>query len=118
MRQRMRENLSKSSETTFDIKQDEGGLTDIEFLVDFLVLANASEYASLVEYPDNIRQLEALAREGLISQDQAQELTDCYLVLRQRLHELALNDQERLVSSDALSIERAAVVRYWREAFS
>ena len=62
MRARMRVELSGSGPGEFDLKQDPGGLADIEFLVDYWVLANAEYYPELVEFPDNIRQLEALER--------------------------------------------------------
>jgi glutamate-ammonia-ligase adenylyltransferase len=118
MRARMRENLSKGSATQFDIKQDEGGLTDIEFLVDFLVLANASEHPALIEHPDNIRQLEALAAAQLLTPQVAERLKDCYLALRQQIHELALNDLSHIVDGEAFRAERASVRACWQEVFA
>ena len=47
--------------TLLDVKQDPGGITDIEFLVQYLVLREAYRYPDLVRWSDNIRQLEALA---------------------------------------------------------
>lgn len=117
MRSRMRENLSKGSATKFDIKQDEGGLTDIEFLVDYLVLAHASEQPVLVDYPDNIRQLEALERARLMTPETAARLKECYLSLRQRIHDLALNEGGHLVDAGAFVAERADVRRFWRDVF-
>ena len=58
--------LSLAKAGSFDIKQDPGGIADIEFLVDYWVLAHSAEYPELVEFPDNIRQLEALERVGLV----------------------------------------------------
>ena len=66
MRSRMRRELSQSAAGQFDIKQDAGGIADIEFLVQYLVLAAAHEHPELVTYSDNIRQLEGLARAGLL----------------------------------------------------
>ena len=61
MRSRMRSNLDKSDSDLFDLKQGKGGIGDIEFLVQYLVLANAAQHASVIEFSDNIRQLDALA---------------------------------------------------------
>ena len=65
------------------------GLPTSEFLVDYWVLANSCEHPELVEFPDNVRQLEALDRTGLVDPDRCQALTEGYLALRQRTHELA-----------------------------
>src|SRR5690606_3496361 len=54
MRARMRAELSLGGPGRFDLKQDAGGIADIEFLVDYLVLRHAPEHPELVEYPDNI----------------------------------------------------------------
>ena len=66
MRRRMRDELSLAEAGSFDIKQDPGGIADVEFLVDYWVLAHSGAYPELVEFPDNIRQLEGLARVGLV----------------------------------------------------
>ena len=60
MRQKMRKNLDKSDTALFDLKHGRGGIGDIEFLVQFLVLRDAGEMAEVIVFPDNIRQLDAL----------------------------------------------------------
>ena len=82
---------------SFDIKQDPGGIADIEFLVDYWVLAHSGEYPELVEFPDNIRQLEALERVGLVPAERCLRLKEAYLALRRRVHELALDEGGRVV---------------------
>ena len=57
MRLRMRRELSHSSPGQFDIKQDAGGIADIEFLVQYWVLAAAASHPELLTYTDNIRQI-------------------------------------------------------------
>nr|NIW25401.1 bifunctional [glutamate--ammonia ligase]-adenylyl-L-tyrosine phosphorylase/[glutamate--ammonia-ligase] adenylyltransferase [Gammaproteobacteria bacterium] len=118
MRTRMRTELSGSKTGEFDLKQDAGGLADIEFLVDYWVLANAEYYPELVEFPDNIRQLEALARTGLVAADRCQRLIETYIRIRERLHDLALGDQRRVVSEAELTDERAWVTSVWEETFA
>jgi glutamate-ammonia-ligase adenylyltransferase len=118
MRTRMRAELSSSGAGEFDLKQDLGGLADIEFLVDYWVLASAEDYPELLEYPDNIRQLEALERTGLVAADRCQRLIETYIRIRERLHELALADQRRVVPETELAAEREWVTRVWQETFA
>jgi glutamate-ammonia-ligase adenylyltransferase len=61
MRERMRAELSKSKAGEFDLKQDEGGITDVEFLAQYWTLLWSARYSELVTFSDNIRQLESLA---------------------------------------------------------
>jgi glutamate-ammonia-ligase adenylyltransferase len=117
MRRRMREELSLAAAGSFDIKQDPGGIADIEFLVDYWVLAHSAEYPELVEFPDNIRQLEALARVGLVPEALCLRLKEAYLALRQRVHELALDEGGRVVPEPELAAVRDFVSGVWREVF-
>ena len=82
--------LSKGTPELLDVKQDPGGITDIEFLVQYLVLREASRYPDLVRWSDNIRQLEALAAHGILPPADAEELADAYRTYRQRMHHLNL----------------------------
>jgi glutamate-ammonia-ligase adenylyltransferase len=118
MRRRMREELSLAKGGSFDIKQDPGGIADIEFLIDYWVLAHSAEYPELVEFPDNIRQLEALERVGLVPAERCLRLKDAYLALRQRVHELALDEGGRVVPAQELADVRAFVSSIWHEVFA
>jgi glutamate-ammonia-ligase adenylyltransferase len=117
MRKRMRAELSLAKAGDFDIKQDPGGLADIEFLVDYWVLAHAKEFPELVEFPDNVRQLEALERVGLVPAERCARLKEAYLALRQRIHELALDGAGRVVGGDEFGRLRAWIIDVWRETF-
>jgi glutamate-ammonia-ligase adenylyltransferase len=117
MRQRMRKELSKGTGEAFDVKQDAGGLADIEFLIDYWVLANAALHPELVTYPDNVRQLEALASAGLVPAEHCRRLKEAYLELRQRTHELALGEVDRLVDAREFGSLRAFVTARWSEVF-
>jgi len=118
MRERMRRELSRSTDRQFDIKQDRGGLADIEFLVDYWILSNASEMPELVLHPDNVRQLEALERTQLVSAERCRRLTEIYLMLRERSHELALNNEERTVDLEEFEDDRIWVESLWDEVFA
>ncbi|MGH8494954.1 MAG: bifunctional [glutamate--ammonia ligase]-adenylyl-L-tyrosine phosphorylase/[glutamate--ammonia-ligase] adenylyltransferase [Gammaproteobacteria bacterium] len=114
MRERMRSELARGGEGRFDIKQDPGGLADLEFLVQYWVLSGAHERPALIEYSDNIRQLEALAHAGCIDAPTARRLTDIYLTYRRRLHRIALDDGDEIVAGDEFPAERACVLQAWR----
>ncbi|MDH5785938.1 MAG: bifunctional [glutamate--ammonia ligase]-adenylyl-L-tyrosine phosphorylase/[glutamate--ammonia-ligase] adenylyltransferase [Chromatiales bacterium] len=114
MREKMRDNLSKDSDVLFDLKQGHGGIADIEFMVQFHLLAYSHQYPELIEYSDNIRQLEALARVGLLSEEQAEMLTNAYRGYRARAHRLVLQQQKAVVAREEFQAEREAVAGMWR----
>jgi glutamate-ammonia-ligase adenylyltransferase len=118
MRTRMRKELSKAGPGQFDIKQDAGGIADIEFLVQYLVLAAAGEHPQLVTYSDNIRQLDGLAQVGVLERATAQWLTEAYVGYRTVLHRLSLEAQgERVVEAASHAQTRARVQQIWRAVF-
>jgi glutamate-ammonia-ligase adenylyltransferase len=118
MRRRMRTELSLAKAGQFDIKQDPGGIADIEFLVDYWVLAHSAEFPELVEFPDNIRQLEALERVGLVSAERCRGMKEAYLALRRRVHELALDEAGRVVPAEDFAVVREFVTSVWAEVFA
>ncbi len=113
MRQRMRKELDRSAADVFDLKHGQGGVGDIEFLVQFLVLQHAREFAAVIEYSDNIRQLDALAACKLIPDDTALQLQDAYRAYRRRMHRLVLDEQATLVHESEFPDERAFVSSVW-----
>ena len=118
MRRRMREELSLAKRGGFDLKQDRGGLADIEFLIDYWVLASSEVYPELVEFPDNVRQLEALERVGLVPPERCRRMKESYLALRRRTHELALDEGGRVVPDAEFEELRAWVAGVWDEVFA
>jgi len=118
MRARMRRELSLAREGQFDIKQDAGGLADIEFLVQYWVLAAAREHPELVRYTDNIRQLQGLAQAGLVDLQTAEWLKDAYLGYRAALHRLSLESEgRRVVRAAGQEATRQRVRQIWRDVF-
>ena len=114
MRAKMRKQLDKSSEQQFDLKQGAGGIGDIEFLVQYLVLKNASDHPAVIHYPDNIRQLGTLAAAGCLAESDVVQLQEIYKAYRLCLHRLALDEQPPLVASDEFAAEREFVTRTWQ----
>jgi len=115
MRQKMKDSLDKSSENVFDLKQGSGGIVDIEFMMQFLVLAYASQFPSLVEYTDNVRILETVAELGLLSAEDVESLTQAYKVYRSKYHRVALANEKPIISADFYEVERASVIKVWKQ---
>jgi glutamate-ammonia-ligase adenylyltransferase len=113
MRERMRANSSKAKAGQFDLKQDSGGIADIEFMVQYGVLAWAHAYPDLLDFTDNIRQLEGLARNGILNLADMGLLADAYRAYRGRLHRLTLGDLPAVVPEHEFAVLRAEVRRLW-----
>jgi [glutamine synthetase] adenylyltransferase / [glutamine synthetase]-adenylyl-L-tyrosine phosphorylase len=114
MRNRMRAELARGREGAFDLKQDRGGITDIEFIVQYGVLAWARDFPELTHYPDNIRILEQFERCSLLPAEEARLLTEAYRHLRGKIHRLALQGHQALLedaSSSRVYID--GVSRIW-----
>jgi glutamate-ammonia-ligase adenylyltransferase len=117
MRTRMRTELCKSNAEQFDIKQGDGGLVDIEFLVQYLVLLHAQEHPALIEYSDNIRQLDALSEAAILTVDDTSSLADAYRAYRVRMHLLSLAGEKRMAAVNEFESERAQVTHLWKTHF-
>jgi [glutamine synthetase] adenylyltransferase / [glutamine synthetase]-adenylyl-L-tyrosine phosphorylase len=115
MRERMRENLSKAKPGQLDLKQDAGGIADLEFLVQFWMLKWADRYPEIVTFSDNIRQLESLASGNLVPQSLVDFLVDTYRQYRQRLHRLSLDGAKDVVSEDEFVDARRGVIQVWEQ---
>ena len=98
----------------FNLKQDAGGIIDIEFLAQFAVLAYSHEYPSLTKWSDNVRIFEEMATLGIWEQSVCQDLTDAYLRIRAATHQLALAEQSLLVDEALWKDTRALVQNQWK----
>jgi glutamate-ammonia-ligase adenylyltransferase len=117
MRERMRAELGQHQSDRFDLKQDAGGIADIEFMVQYGVLAWAHTYPELLCYTDNIRLLEALAQAGLMAARDSAVLSDIYRAYRVKVHQLTLLQEPAVVDAESFAEERAAVLRLWANLF-
>ena len=109
MRERMRKEHLKCEPHLFDLKHSKGGVVDIEFLVQYLVLQHASDRTSLTKWTDNVRLLETLATENILTTKEAHLLKNCYLKLRQMIHHLNLQEQPKIVAMDVSKDEADAI---------
>lgn len=114
MRQRMRTELGKSKPGLFDLKQGEGGIVDIEFMVQYATLGWAHKYPELAVYTDNIRILEQIAKTGLMAEADVQLLNTAYKEYRNRLHRTALQEQGGLVDDSEFQEYRQRVSGIWK----
>lgn len=105
----------------FDLKHDAGGMVDIEFIVQFLVLAYAHQYSQLIGNLGNIALLHIAGDVGLIASDAAQSVGDAYRLLRARQHRLRLDGAEKtrinLEGEPELVAARDAVQALWLVIF-
>jgi glutamate-ammonia-ligase adenylyltransferase len=100
MRERMRSQKLKSDTGMFDLKQGYGGIVDIEFLVQYLTLRHGAGHPDVTVWTDNVRLLEGLSCEGLISGEESGILQKAYITLRQVVHRLTLQEKEARVPAD------------------
>lgn len=115
MREKMRAHLGGKHRDRFDIKADEGGITDIEFITQYLVLRFAHDKPKLTRWSDNVRILELLAQNDIMDQQEALALSKAYTTLRDALHHLALQEEPGHVGLEAFTPERALVSASWRK---
>ena len=115
MRQRMRKELDRSDADVFDLKHGRGGIGDVEFLVQYLVLQNAARHPDVIFYSDNIRQIDALVAQGCIDIVVGDALQDAYRDFRFRHHHLVLDDQPPVVGQDEFRAQREFVAETWDE---
>lgn len=113
MRRRMRDKLDRSGGTHFDLKHGHGGIGDIEFLVQYLVLREAKSHPEVTCYSDNIRQIDALIEANIIADPPGRQLQDVYRVYRLHLHRRVLNGQNALCGADRFISEREFVASLW-----
>ncbi len=115
MREKMRAHLGNKHRDRFDIKADEGGITDIEFITQYLVLRDAHSKPKLTRWSDNVRILELLAQNDIMDEHEALALTRAYTTLRDELHHLALQEQPGHLPLDCFNAERELVRACWQK---
>ena len=127
MRAKMRDNLGTretaagtaenafEAASSFDLKQDAGGIVDIEFMVQYAALAWSRQHPELHRYTDNIRILDGLRDVGLMPAADVELLQEAYKAYRSAAHRQALQKQPGKVGGDQFAAERRSVMRLWRE---
>ncbi len=102
----------------FDIKHDSGGLVDVEFAVQFLILAHSAAHPELTANRGNIALLGVAGRLGLIPANVAEQAANAYRELRRRQHQVKLQGAEHArLPPEILTAEIEAVQALWRAVF-
>ena len=117
MREKMRNHLDKSTDELVDIKQGVGGLVDIEFLAQYLVLANCHKHISLSQRCDNLSIFKQLANLELITEEEQLLLANCYQKLRGLGHKATLQNEALLMRKNAVAEREQVmqVMQVWRK---
>jgi glutamate-ammonia-ligase adenylyltransferase len=117
MRKRIHDGHPNRSEL-FDLKHDAGGMIDIEFIVQYLVLRHAAEHPGLTANAGNIALLRMAGELGLIDAALAGAVADAYRELRRLQHQVRLQGQENArVEPGQVADHAANVVRLWQACF-
>lgn len=98
MRMKMRNYLDRSSDKLFDLKQGQGGMVDIEFIAQYLLLREAPRHKDMVLWSDNVRIFDECARLGILSEETTATLKNAYLAIRECYHRVSLADLPRIVA--------------------
>ncbi|HET9108289.1 MAG TPA: bifunctional [glutamate--ammonia ligase]-adenylyl-L-tyrosine phosphorylase/[glutamate--ammonia-ligase] adenylyltransferase [Steroidobacteraceae bacterium] len=115
MRERMRRELSRGGSDRLDLKQDAGGIADIEFLAQYWALEWARDHPPVAMFSDTIRQLESVASANLVPQATVDVLTAAYRAYRTRMHHQSLAGEAGLIRAEEFTAERSAVTAVWEE---
>ncbi len=117
MRRKMRDAHASKSAELFDLKHDSGGLIDVEFLIQFLVLGHSHDHIALTGNLGNIALLRIAGELGLIPAELAAACADSYRELRRLQHRQRLNDRPSRVDPAEVDAARRPVQALWQRVF-
>jgi glutamate-ammonia-ligase adenylyltransferase len=117
MRERMRRERSRAEAGVFDLKQDPGGMVDIEFLVQYLVLRLAQRHPELVQWTDNVRLIQTLIGAAVLNEVTAHVLKHAYLIYRAAAHQLSLQAKPATVPAEKFDRLQQRIRQIWKAVF-
>ena len=115
MREKMYDNLNKETESDFDLKQSRGGIADIEFISQFLVLNFGKTHPSLLVHQDNMRILEQAHHQDLLPKQDFELLSEAYLAYREHYHMASLNNAPKVIAKEQVEELVAGVSKVWQK---
>jgi glutamate-ammonia-ligase adenylyltransferase len=119
MRQKMIDAHASKSETEFGLKHDPGGIVDVEFIVQYLVLGHAHRYPELTGNLGNIALLRIAGDLGLIDRQQAEAAGNAYREYRRLQHAKRLSATPKArIARDRVAPHIAAVRALWQAVFA
>ncbi|PID73167.1 MAG: bifunctional [glutamate--ammonia ligase]-adenylyl-L-tyrosine phosphorylase/[glutamate--ammonia-ligase] adenylyltransferase [Desulfobacterales bacterium] len=114
MRERMRQELLTKIDGKFDLKQGAGGMVDVEFLVQYLVLRHCRRHPEILRWTDNVRLIGELARVGALTPGESHLLRRALLCYRTTGHKLNLRELPQRIGPDRYPDLRREVSRIWQ----
>lgn len=118
MRNKMLDAHASKSESEFGLKHDRGGIIDVEFIVQYLVLGYAHQHASLTGNLGNIALLRIAAELGLIDARQADAAGNAYREYRRLQHARRLSTTPKAgIPHEAVERHIVAVNALWKAVF-
>jgi glutamate-ammonia-ligase adenylyltransferase len=115
MREKMRNALATRESAKFDLKQSKGGIADIEFIVQFGVLARAAKNGALTTYTDNVRLLDGLQEDGFMTRAEAETLKVAYCTYRDYGHKLVLQGERAVINEAEVFELSKQVEQIWHD---
>ena len=118
MRMKMRNFLDRSSDKLFDLKQGRGGMVDIEFIAQYLLLREAPHHQDMVLWSDNVRIFDECARLNILSEETTSKLKQAYLAIRECYHRISLADLPRIIAIEDRPEQCEDVAKIFDEIFA
>jgi glutamate-ammonia-ligase adenylyltransferase len=118
MRARMRRERQRPDTGLFDLKQDAGGIVDIEFLIQYLALLHAHRQPELVRWTDTVRLIQTLIGSAVLGEVTAHILKHAYLIYRAAAHQLSLQEKPACVPLEKFSLLTQRIQRIWQSVFT
>ncbi|MEO6031956.1 MAG: bifunctional [glutamate--ammonia ligase]-adenylyl-L-tyrosine phosphorylase/[glutamate--ammonia-ligase] adenylyltransferase, partial [Burkholderiaceae bacterium] len=101
----------------FDVKHSAGGMMDVEFAVQYLVLAHGAAHAGMLDDVGNIALLQRAQAGALLPEPLGSAAADAYRELRRAQHRARLDEQPTQLEPEAMTAQRDAVLALWRTVF-
>ena len=117
MRAKMYQHFTQPQAVEFNLKTDKGGITDIEFIAQYLVLANAETSPEMAVWSDNVRIFDTAMAYGILTEPAGEQLKYCYMAMRNRIHHLNLLRQPSCVPMSEFEAERDFIGKMWSQIF-
>jgi [glutamine synthetase] adenylyltransferase / [glutamine synthetase]-adenylyl-L-tyrosine phosphorylase len=119
--QSMRERLRAAHPVAsglFDVKHSPGGMLDVEFAVQLLVLTHAAAQPTMLPNVGNIALLQRAQVLGLLPPDVGEAAADAYRELRRAQHQARLDEQPTQFPAQRLAVQQRAVLALWQAVFA
>ncbi|HQN65279.1 MAG TPA: bifunctional [glutamate--ammonia ligase]-adenylyl-L-tyrosine phosphorylase/[glutamate--ammonia-ligase] adenylyltransferase [Methylophilus sp.] len=116
MREKMRE-ANKAKPGMFDVKHSPGGIIDVEFIVQYLLLNYSNKYQQLTDNIGNIALLKMLATLKIIEAESANAVADAYRQYRRIIHQAKLQSQDAKIPVEEVAALQQAVLKLWQQVF-